>query len=120
MTAPNDVVLDIQQLGTAMIEAARKAIAGRAVQKAVVETELRRLAGALADTSALLVRGEIDRQRAERMVRIYRLTVSSVLRSVEGLTLLAADDALAAAMRVAGNSINRITRFKLIPDKEKP
>ena len=119
MSAPGDVIVDIQALGTAMIEAARKAIAGRRVQKAVMEIELRRLAGALADTGRLLARGEIDRKRAEEMVTIYRLAVSGILQSARGMTLLAADLALSAAMQVAGAVINRVTGFKLIQTERK-
>jgi hypothetical protein len=121
VSARSDVAIDIQALGTAMIEAARKAIAGRRAQKAVIEIELRRLAGALADTGGLLARGEIDRERAEAMVAIYRLAVSGILQSAKGMTLLATDLALSAAMQVAGAAINRVTGFKLIqPERKNP
>ena len=114
-----DVAVDIQALGTAMIEAARKAIAGRRVQKAVLEEELRRLAGALAGIARLLAGGEIDRERAEKMVTIYRLAVSGILQSAKGMTLLATDLALSAAMQVAGPAINRVIGFKLIQTERK-
>lgn len=119
MSAPGNVVLDIEQLGTAMIEAARKALAGRAVQKVVVETELRRLAAALADTGALFARGEINRKRAEEMVRVHRLAVSAILLSAEGMTRLAANAALTAAMHAAGAAVNRITGIKLVETERK-
>ena len=119
MSAKSDVAVDLQQLGTAMIEAARKAIAGRAVQKAVIEEELRRMAGALAHIGGLLARGEINRQRAEQMVGSYRLALSGILRSAEGMTHLAADAALTAAMRAAGAVVNRIIGIKLIETERK-
>jgi hypothetical protein len=119
VTAGSNVAVDVQELGTAMIEAARKAIAGRRVQKAVIEEELRRLAGALAGIAGLLAGGEIDRKRAEEMVAIYRLAVSGILQSARGMTLLAANLALSGAMQVAGAVINRVIGFKLIQTERK-
>lgn len=119
MSAQNEVAVDLQQLGTDMIEAVRKAIAGRAVQKAVIEEELRRMAGALAHTGELLARGEINRKRAEEMVRIYRIALRGILHSAEGMTHLATGAALNAAMRAAGAVVNRITGIRLIETERK-
>lgn len=119
MTSPSEstpgAAVDIQALGTAMIDAARNALAGHGTEfQAIAETEFRRLAGALNDTGLLLVRGEIDRDSAQRLLNIHRLSIRSVLRSVEGMTLLAAEQAVQAAMRTAAGTLNRATGFKLI------
>lgn len=115
MTAP-ETRFDVEALGAEMLTAARAALADRApALQSTVEMELRRLAGALADVGVLLGKGEIDHDRARKMIDIYRLAVRSVLRSVEGLSLVAADQAMQAVMRVAGAVLNRVIGVNLIP-----
>lgn len=115
MTAGNESSFDVNELGTAFIDAVRAAVAERGpALQAMAEMELRRLAGALADTGSLLARGEIDPERARKLVNIHQLSVRSVLRSVEGLSLLAAEQAMQAVARVAGAVVNRVVGFKLI------
>jgi hypothetical protein len=113
MTA-SGTTLDVGALGTAMIEAARATLGKRGPVLATAEMELRRLAGALADIGALLATGAIDQDRARTLANIHRLSVRSVLRSVEGLGLLAADQALQAVTGVAAATLNRIVGFKLL------
>ena len=97
-----------------MIDAARATLGKRGPALATAEIELRRLAGALADIGALLATGAIDQERAQTLANIHRLSVRSVLRSVEGLGLLAADQALQAVTGVAAATLNRIVGFKLL------
>jgi hypothetical protein len=114
MTA-KDVTVDITTLGTSMIDAAREALAGRGpALQATAEMELRRMAGALADVETLLARGEIDQQRATALAGIHQLSVRSILRSVEGLGVLATDQTMQAVTGVAGSVLNRIVGFKLL------
>ena len=114
MTA-KDVTVDIDTLATSMIDAARAALANRGpALQAAAEMELRRLAGALADIEALLAKGEIDPERARTLAGIHQLSVRSVLRSVEGLGVLAADQTLQAVTGVAASVLNRIVGFKLL------
>jgi hypothetical protein len=109
------VALDVQALATAMIDAARGSLSNRGpALQAAAEMELRRLAGALADIGTLLAKGEIDPDRAQALANIHRLSVRSVLRSVEGLGVLAADQTLQAVTGVAASVLNRIVGFKLL------
>jgi hypothetical protein len=124
MTAGQDTVsvaLDVQSLGAGMIEAARAAVTeGAPPLQDMAEMEFRRLAGALADIAMLFARGEIDQDRARTLASIHQYTVRSVLRCVEGLAVLSADQAMHAAMHAAADSINRFAGIKLIERKEKP
>jgi hypothetical protein len=111
----SETSFDVQALGKEMLDAARATLGGRApALRAVAEAELQRLAGALADIGSLLARGEIDQERARTLISIHQLSVRSVLRSVEGLTLAAADRAMQAAIRVAGAVVNRAVGFTLL------
>jgi hypothetical protein len=107
--------LDVEALVQEMIGAARATLAGRAAALPVtVELEARRLAGVLADIGGMFARGEIDPPRAQKMVLIYQLAVRSVFRSVEGLSVVAAEQALHAVTRVAATAVNRLLGFKLL------
>jgi hypothetical protein len=72
--------------------------------------ELRWLGDALADIGSLLGSGEIDPERAWKLIHIHHLSVRCVLCCVEGLGLLAADEAV-AVMCSAGAVRNRGTGF---------
>ena len=112
---PDATTLDVQSLGTAMIDAARATFGKRGpALQATAELELRRLARALADVEALLLRGEIDPERAKTLAGIHQLSVRSVFRSVEGLSLLAAEQTMQAVTGVAASVLNRIVGFKLL------
>jgi hypothetical protein len=109
------VALDIEALATSMIDAARAALANRGpALQVTAEMELRRMAGALADIGALLAKGEIDPERAKGLANIHQFSVRSVLRTVEGLGVLAVDQTLQAVTGVAASVLNRIVGFKLL------
>jgi hypothetical protein len=116
VTAQNAPSFDATALGAQMIDAARAALLterGPAL-RAMGEAELRRLAGALADIQSLLSRGEIDPDRAKVMANIHQLSVRSVLRSVEGLSLVATEQAMQAAARAGAAVVNHVIGFKLL------
>jgi hypothetical protein len=120
VTAPNApplgaAVIDAAALGAQMIDAARAALSGReAMLRAMGETELRRLAGALADIQSMLERGEIDPDRAKVLANIHQISVRSVFRSIEGLTLVATEEAMQAITRTGAAVVNPAIGFKLL------
>jgi len=112
---PRDAAFDVTALGSAMIDAARGAVAERwPALQALAELELRRLAGALADIGSLLAKREIDLRRAQTLVQIHKLSVRSVLRSVEGLSLVAAEQTLDAIVLAGAAIVNRAVGLKLL------
>lgn len=115
MSAGNDSVVDVDALAKELFDAAREALTDRTpALQAMGELELRRLAGVLADIASKLATGEIDPERAKALASIHQVTVRSVLRSVEGLSLLATDQVMTAVTRVAAGAANRIVGFKLL------
>jgi hypothetical protein len=107
--------MNVNALGDGMIAAARTALAARkpALQE-VSELELRWLATALGGISGLLATGTIDPGRAQLLTGFHELTMRSVLRSIEGLGILAADQTLQAVLGVAGGAVNRVVGFRLL------
>jgi hypothetical protein len=115
MTASAERLFDVEALGRQMVEAARAVLAGRGrAVRELAEAEIRRLAGVLADIGARAARGEIAPKEAKALVRIHQLTVTSVLRSTEGLSVLATREALRAVTRVAAGTVNGLLEFKLL------
>lgn len=111
MSAP----LDVEAAGRELLAAARTALASRAsALQGVAETELHRLAGVLADIAAKYASGEIDAARARSLLEIHRFATRSVLRSIEGLGILAAETAMRAVMGAAGTILNRATGVRLV------
>lgn len=115
MSAGAESVFDVDALAKELFDAARGALADRTpALQAMGEMEVRRLAGVLAEIASNLATGEIDPERAKALANIHQLTVRSVLRSVEGLSILATDQVMTAVTRVAAGVANRIVGFKLL------
>ena len=106
---------DAESLGQDMIDAVRNALAGRgAVLQAIAEQELRRLAATLADIGSQLASGQISAAEAKSLTTIYQKTFGSVLKSAQGLGVLATRQALQAVVRVGAGVLNRLLGFKLL------
>jgi hypothetical protein len=115
MSAGIENTFDVDALADDLFDAASEALADRTpALQAMGEMEVRRLAAVLAEIGSKLATGEIDPERAKAMANIHQLTVRSVLRSVEGLSLLATDQVMSAVTRVAAGVANRIVGFKLL------
>lgn len=115
MNAQNTPPLDAAAIGAQMIDAATGALTGREpVLREAGEMELRRLAGTLRDIQSLLDRGAIDPDRAKVLANIHQLSVRSVLRSVEGLSLLATEHAMQAIVRAGAAAVNPVLGFRLL------
>ena len=107
--------LDVAALGVSMIDAARDSVAERwpSIQS-LAEGELRGLAQKLAQIETLLVNGEIDTNRAHKLVQIHQLAVRSVLCTVQGVGIRTAEEATRAAVVAASPIVNQIVGFKLL------
>ena len=107
--------IDIPSLTSTMIAGVRKAISDRwPVIRAVAEPELRKIAQTIEDASQLYAEGVITADRAAQIVEMQRNTAMSVVRTVEGLGIQTARQALDAAAHAAGAVVNRLLGFKLL------
>ena len=109
------MTLDVQAIGAAMIEAAR-ASAGRRWPELqmLAEVELRLLAQSLAEVAGLLATGQIEETRARHLVHMHEVAVRGVLISIKGITLLAAERTIQAAVRAAAQAINGVAKLALL------
>jgi hypothetical protein len=76
--------------------------------------ELRRLAGALADVTRLIEAGKVNQQQARALLRIHRNTTLTVLLTLEGLGVVAVENAINAALDAVGDVVNAAAGFRLL------
>jgi len=113
--------LDVHAITKSMIDGVRGAIGGRwSTIRLVAEPELRKLAQTLEDVQQLYARGAVTADRASQMFEMQRNTALTVLRSIEGLGVLTARQAVDAAVRTAGLIVNRLVGFRLIGGSSAP
>ncbi len=76
--------------------------------------EFQRLLQAAADIGALVAAGKVSDAEARSLFDIHRNTARMVLLSVEGMGLLAAENALNSALGAARDAVNGALGFVLI------
>ena len=107
--------LDIQDIATSMIDAARAEVAGRWPQvKTLAEMELRRLAQSLAEVAQLLADGKIGEAHARQLVHMHQIAARAILLSVQGIALLTAEQAIRSAVGAAARTINGVAKVTLL------
>jgi hypothetical protein len=107
--------IDLEAVSSAMIGAARAAIADRwPAARALAEAELRKLAGTFADVQNMLAGGTIDQTGARRLIRMQENSARSILRMVEGVSVLTSRRVLTAAMGAAATLVNPILGFTVV------
>ncbi len=107
--------IDVGSITKTMTDAVRAAVGERwSAIRAIVEPELRKLAQTLEDVRQLQADGVIDASRAFDMVQMQRNTAFGVLKTVQGLGILTAGQAIEAAAHAAGAIVNRLVGFTLI------
>jgi hypothetical protein len=107
--------IDVGSITKTMTDAVRAAVGDRwSTIRGVAEPELRKLAQTLEDVQKLHAEGVIDTNRALELVEMQRNAAFGVLKTVKGLGILTARQALEAAARAAGAVVNRLIGFTLI------
>ena len=112
--------IDIPSLTQTMITGVRNAISDRwPAIRAVAEPELYKIALTIEDVARKYAEGSITADRAAEIVEMQRNTAMSVVRTVEGLGILTAREALDAAAHAAGTAVNHVLGFELLSVKAK-
>lgn len=90
-----------------MLAAARQSL-GKDWPKAkdYAKTAFTGLAHALVDISALAASGKVNKQQAQALLRIHRNTTTMVLLTIEGLGIIAVENAVNAALKVVRDAVN--------------
>ena len=82
--------------------------------RAFAEPELARLAQSLVDIGQLLAEGKISEMEARSLLEIHKNTTRTVLLTIKGLGLLAAENAINAALGAVRDVVNGALNVALI------
>lgn len=109
------MALDLNQMTNDMIGAARGVLQNRWPDvRSYAESELKKLAHTIDDIGRMLLNREIDEDRARLLIQMQKNAARSVLLTVEGLGLLAAEAAINAALDVVRNAVNTAVGVALL------
>jgi len=82
--------------------------------KDYAESELKRLAQSLADIAGLAASGKVNSQQARSLVQIHKNTTMMVLLTIEGLGIIAVENAINAALAAARDTVNTAAGLKIL------
>lgn len=107
--------LSVSDLVTDMLGAAKTSL-GKDFSKAkdFAKPEFQRLARSLVDIVKLVAQKKVNQQQARSLLEIHRNTTKVVLLTVEGLGIIAVENAINAALDVIRTTVNKAVKFALI------
>lgn len=82
--------------------------------KDLATNSFQKLAQTLVDIEKMRIEGTIDETQARLLIDMEKNTFKIVLLSIEGLGLLAVEDALNAALKIIKDTVNKAIGFILI------
>lgn len=107
--------IDVEKLVKQMMSAALGVLKkkGPAVGK-YAAVEFRKLGETLMNIQKMKRAGEIDKEEARILIEIQKNAMRSVMLTVEGLGVIAVEQAINAALRVVRDAVNSAIGWKLI------
>lgn len=74
--------------------------------KDYAKPEMKKLAQSLVDITKLAASGKVNKQQAKALLQIHKNTAQMVLLTIEGLGIIAVENAINAALKVAKDAVN--------------
>lgn len=109
------MAVDISNLIPQMLGAAQKEIVTSWNDaKDYSETEFKKFAISLADIGKLYADGKISEKRAKLLIEFHKNAMQNVLLTIEGLGILAVQNAINAAISVVKDTVNSAIGFTLL------
>ncbi len=107
--------LSVKKLVTDMLGAA-KASFGKDWPKArdFAKPEFQRLATSLIDIGRLVLQDKVNEQQARALLAIHRNTTQIVLLTIQGLGVIAVENAINAALDAVRTTVNQAVKFALL------
>jgi hypothetical protein len=108
--------LDVETLVREMMQAAAAVLKKKQWRDAgaYAEAEFRKLAQTATMIASLRARRRITRRQAELLLEMQHNAMRSVLLTVEGIGILAAEAAINAALGAARDTINRVIGWRIL------
>jgi hypothetical protein len=109
------MAIKVEDLVGPMIGAARNSLAQDWPKaEAYSEMEFRKLAQSLADIAALIAAGKVNEQQAVALLNVHKNTTLMVLLTIEGLGVIAVENAINAALNAVAGVVNTAAGVALI------
>ena len=109
------MALDIKVLADAILKTVRPVLKKHWKDvKGYAETESRKMAETLESIARLLAAGKIDQEQATTLVEIQKNAMRTVLLTVEGIGLIAAQNAINAAIDAVRTTVNGAVGLDLL------
>src|SRR4029453_1076801 len=107
--------LSVGDLVSDMLQAV-KASLGKDYSKAkdFARPEVQRLARSVVDIAKLVATGKVTKQQARSLVAIHKNTTRVVFLTIEGLGIIAVENALNAAIGAIRDTVNGAVKFAFI------
>jgi hypothetical protein len=107
--------LSVGDLVSDMLQAV-KASLGKDYSKAkdFARPEVQRLARSVVEIAKLVAAGKVTKQQAKSLVAIHKNTTRVVFLTIEGLGIIAVENALNAAIGAIRDTVNGAVKFALI------
>ncbi len=107
--------IDVEKLVKQMANAALGVLKKKypAVQKYAL-TEFKKLGETIANIQMMSLTGDIDKEEARILIDIQKNAMRSVMLTVEGLGIIAVEQAINAALKAIQGTVNTALGFKLI------
>lgn len=109
------MALKLSDILTPMVTAAKKSMGedwGKV--RDYGEPELKRLALSLIDITKLASAGKVNAQQARALLRIHRNTTEVVMLTIEGLGVIAVENAINSALKAARTAVNTAAGFAIL------
>ncbi len=108
-------VFDIQKVGKDMITASKTSLGDKFTEaKPFAELSFKQLAQNLALITELRITNVIDDQKAKLHLDLYKSTVKINLLAIEGLGIIAVEEAINSALAVVKDLVNSTIGFAII------
>ncbi|HVP50018.1 MAG TPA: hypothetical protein VMT56_02225 [Candidatus Bathyarchaeia archaeon] len=108
--------IDTGALAQQMLAAALPVLKTHAIDaESFASVEFKKIADTVASIEVMLHAGQINDQQAQLLFDMQKSASRSVLLTVKGLSLLAAEEAINAALAVVRTVVNAAVKFPLIP-----
>ena len=109
------MAIKLADILTPMLDAATKSLKQDWPKaKDYAKPELKKLAQSLVDITKLAAKGTINKQQAKALFQIHKNTTQMVLLTIEGLGIIAVENAINAALKAAKQTINTAAGIAVI------
>ncbi len=109
------MALDAQALGGAMLEAMKPVLTKYWGEvRDYAETEAGKMAATLANITTLRVTNKISDEQAQALLEMQKHSMQAVLLAIEGIGLIAAQNAINAGLGAVKTVVNKAIGFPLL------